>query len=906
MNSRINDDREFFRVTLNSIGDGVIITDINGNIKMLNHVAEALTGWSREEAHGRSLDEIFRIINKRTGEELENPVNSVLVTGATVGLKNYSALVARDGKQIFISASSAPIRNENKEMIGIVVVFRDITRIKHAEEKIENEQRNLKAIFNHAPVGMFILDQDAKVCEVNNSALKIFKTDHQVIMGKCFGDAFYCKSSTEDIKGCGFGSACESCKLRISVADVINTGEPVNELEYLQTFIIDGIEYGLWLKINLVAININGKRHAVVVMDDITASKNAGEALARSRDFYLTLFENFPALIWRAGTDSRCNYFNNMWLEFTGTTLEQEVGDSWVRGIHPEDAEQCYNKYIEAFNERRQFDMEYRFKRHDGQYRWITNIGRPFNDLEGNFAGYLGVCYDITERIRNHEELKRAKDAAEAANKAKSEFLANMSHEIRTPLNGIIGMTDLTLMGNIPDEYRENLRISRNCADSLLRIINDILDFSKIEAGKMIIEKIPFKLKELIDKSVSTHAVIAREKGLVFECIVQPGVPNYLVGDPNRLQQIMNNLIGNAVKFTHNGGIKVKVDQCAAFDAYVELRFTVEDTGIGISKEEVDRLFKSFSQVDGSVTRKYGGTGLGLAISKQLVEMMGGAIWLESEKGKGSRFLFTVLLETGDEGGAENGLTPISNADTGKQQLKILLVEDDMVNQLVTNQMLDSGGHHTTTVNNGREALEILKTHTFDLILMDIQMPEMDGVEATKRIRETEKGTDRHIPIIALTAHALQGDMERFIAAGMDYYISKPVEVAELLKSIENTFLGKNRLNPRLTVNGTEEPECDDRVGLIEYKKLFSRDAPMLMNKLKLAIRSGRFREIEGVAHTLKNAASNVEGINPIKSYCFRIELASRKGNITEIIGLFDKLQEEIDKVITKVRGSYE
>jgi PAS domain S-box-containing protein len=419
----------------------------------------------------------------------------------------------------------------------------------------------------------------------------------------------------------------------------------------------------------------------------------------------------------------------------------------------------------------------------DGKERYYNLRQYPLLNKTNIVIGSFVLLNDITSLKETMENLKLAKLAAESASRAKSEFLATMSHEIRTPLNGIVGMSELLETAGLNASEMENLKVLQYSANSLLYIINEILDFSKIEAGKMQIDNSSFDLREMISKVVKSFTQGNQTKDIHFNCDISEEIPNTLKGDYTKLHQILTNLLSNAFKFTEKGEIRVKIDCLRNSGRKVLLGFTVSDTGIGIPQDKITNLFQSFHQLDSTTTRRYGGTGLGLSIVKSLLELMGGTIKVESCLGKGSSFIFELPLDVEEEAAASRDFAeaPPNKVD---RPLNVLIAEDSKVNQVLMSQLMLRRNWKSDIAENGLEVLEKLKTKDYDLILMDIQMPEMDGYEAAWAIREAEKGTEKHIPIIALTANATQEDRDKSLNCGMDGFLSKPIKSDNLYKCI--------------------------------------------------------------------------------------------------------------------------
>ncbi|HYL86202.1 MAG TPA: response regulator [Candidatus Angelobacter sp.] len=681
------------------------------------------------------------------------------------------------------------------------------------------------------------------------------------------------------------------------------------------------------------------------LQNEVAQRGRAEEALSIERERLRALIDNVPDYMYVKDVDCRFLVANLSVARQMGANSPEELLGKSDFDFYPRELAETFFK-----DERRVIlSGEPEVNREEvgldsrGNESHVLTTQVPLRDKSGRVIGLAGVGRDISVLMKAQEEMSRAREAAEAASRAKSEFLANMSHEIRTPLNGVIGMTDLALETDLTEDQREYLETVKLSADSLLTVINDILDFSKIEAGRVDLEALDFDLRECVESTLKTMALRADQKGLELLCEIAPDVPGTLKGDAARLRQVILNLVGNGIKFTEHGEVVVRVGIHRKEANGYELQFTVADTGIGIPEEKREAIFAPFSQADTSTTRKYGGTGLGLTISARLVAMMGGAMWVESEQGKGSQFHFTVHLQvatanaiemapavstkclrgvrvlvvddnqtnrrileamlkrwetvTKSVSGGEEALAQLAAAleakepfdliltdshmpemdgfaliesirkrpefsaatimmltsaghrgeaarcrqlgvaayllkpirqnelreaiaqvlgaskeagriplvtrysvqDAGepREPSRVLIAEDNLVNQRLAARLLEKRGHVVTLAGNGREALAALEKESFDLVLMDLQMPEMDGFEATAQIRKNEAARGKHLPIVALTAHAMKGDREKCLDAGMDGYLTKPIRPQEL-DAVLNKYLGRSQRNPGL------------------------------------------------------------------------------------------------------------
>ncbi len=648
----------------------------------------------------------------------------------------------------------------------------------------------------------------------------------------------------------------------------------------------------------------------------------------------LTRATNEAVWDWDIGTDS-------VWWNRNVQTLlgygEEEIGptSAWrMQNVHPDDRRRVEDGLrARVRSEKEDFwSGEYRFRRADGSYADIFDRGYILRDHDGRAVRMIGSMLDMTKRKREME-LARARDAALESARLKSQFLANMSHEIRTPMNSIIGMTDILLHLDLTSEQQEFVEIVRMSGESLLTIINDILDFSKIEAGKLTFEMLDFEPRIAVEEVTAMLIEQTHAKELQLCSVVAQDVPDAVRGDPGRLRQVLTNLASNAIKFTPQGEVKIRVTRDSENDTHVILRFEVVDTGIGVPEEARACLFQPFSQVDPSTTRKYGGTGLGLAICKQLVNLMAGQIGCDSIPNQGSTFWFTAqfeklgpawpLLEIPPEVAQNPSRLPAESLpEHARQHLRILVVEDNAFNQKVVLRQVREMGFGADAVANGIEALEALGRISYDLVLMDCQMPEMDGYACAAEIRRQEDNA-RHIPIIAMTAHVMKEDRDKCLAAGMDDFLSKPVRVVHLENILVQWFTesdptanGEPSAPPTSSADsGLPSPPVDfdifrelagdDASRMQELSERYRRQTTEQLAKLRDAIATGAAAEVKRIAHSA-TGSSAMCGMMPIVGFLQELERIGQIGQLADAPRVYGQIKEEFARIEQFLRDHVE
>ncbi|MBF0489748.1 MAG: PAS domain S-box protein [Candidatus Omnitrophica bacterium] len=510
------------------------------------------------------------------------------------------------------------------------------------------------------------------------------------------------------------------------------------------------------------------------------------ENFSEQKEMFRVIFEHSPAAITVADANERIVTWNRMAEKMLGMS-KKELFNRPVHEFFPvEEWER-----LRSLNIRKkgmQSDIMTKVICHDGTTLDVNASITVLKDSKGEIIGSICILNDLTQSKVVEKELVQAKLVAEEANHAKSVFLAKMSHEVRTPMNAIIGMIDLTLDTSLSEEQKDNLVVAKDSAQNLLSLINDILDLSRAEAGKVVIEEMEIQVADIVKNVCKGLAVLARSKQIDLVWTIDPKLPRVLIGDAVRLRQILMNLVNNAIKFTHQGKVEARVHVESLSEDDCVVKFEIVDQGIGIPKKNIETVFDVFTEAHNTTARRYGGTGLGLAICKKLVEMMRGQLWVDSVEGQGSTFCFTIIF-----GYKPHAISTVQDK-TGQnvsvalpeevKHLRILVAEDNLINQKITVKILEKFGWQSTAVINGQEVLDILLKQSFDVILMDDQMPVLDGVATTQVIRREEKQTGMHVPIIAMTANAMSGDRERYLTSGMDGYVSKPIERTVLYNEI--------------------------------------------------------------------------------------------------------------------------
>jgi two-component system sensor histidine kinase/response regulator len=1120
--AQLAEERRILRNLINHLPDSIYVKDASGRYIVDNLAHRKVLGAASEyEVIGKT---IFDFFPEATAQPHHSDDQAVIDTNSPV-LNREEAIVDNQGNPLWYLSTKVPLRAEDGRPEGLVSVNRDITEQKRAE--MERER-----FFTLSLDMLCIADFEGHFIRLNPAWERILGYPLEDLLIRPYLEYVHPD---------------DQAPTRAEMDKLVRGSDTISfENRYRCQ---DGTyRWLLW-----TATPYAGQKLIYAAARDITDRKVAEQALRDSEALYHSVVEHLPVALFRKDRQGRFVFANRLFCESLGLPLEEIVGKTDL-DFYPEG---LAHKYMQDDRDVMESGTVFEdIEEHcapDGINRYVEVLKAPVHDARGELVGLLGIFWDVTARKRAEYELKNAKEAAETASRAKSEFLARVSHEIRTPMNGIIGMTELTLDTTLTAEQREYLQMVMGSAQSLLTIINDILDFSKIEAGKLELEPAPFNVRDSFDDTVRMLAVRAQEKGLELACQVTTDIPEYLVGDLDRLRQVLINLLGNAIKFTEHGEVLLLVRRASPEDVAdlpsrpapgsLLVHFTVSDTGIGIPAAKHRAIFEPFEQADGSTTRKFGGTGLGLAIAAQLVYLMGGKLTVESAEGEGSRFHFAIPLEilwaTVDRSeivdrerwtvdreqptarrdlseeelrassqdspplvpaprslvdlpvlvvddndtyrgilgemlanwhmrprtvpGAEKALRELKRAAaehspyplvlidsvmpgmdgfrlieeirrrsglagalilmlpssrpgvaassglagtripeepsakkrraerfaplvpgtvegggwqqtgvaaclmkpvkqselldtilaiinpaaqanqpsageeeapeaaprrTSVRPLRVLLAEDNPVNQRLAICILQKQGHTVVSAFNGREAVHLIEREPFDLVLMDVEMPDMGGFEATTAIRAWETGREGHLPIVALTAHAMKGDRERCLRAGMDAYLPKPIRAQELLQLIAALVPGPDDANhdqatpgdegdPDTRHNGVErdrmpaKPSYDhtralelaagDPELLRELQELFLSESAHWLADVRNAITAGDGGRLQRAAHHLKNAVSTLAA-DPASAAAYDLEVMGKENNLDQAETVWQQLEAAVTQLLEELK----
>lgn len=864
--------------------NGIVFTDRDGKIFWNNEGFSKLTGYTTEECTGKTPLELCR------GPLSNKALLQQMVTAFNEG-RNFNMEIIhyrKDGSWFWGRVQGQVTLDENGEVQQYFAMIENINQEKDQEEQIRSLAENIPGVlyrYEYYPDGT-----EAFVYISPDAEKKIGITEEQL-------KDFYGILHPDDRER-------EREITRISKAEKA-------PYQFEGRFQVPGKPV-IWLN---VASSYSHTTHEgnivhMGIIINTTREKEAELALQIKEEKYRSIIANMNLGLMEVDNEENIQFVNQSFCEMCGYSTEELIGHKasalFVRGENQE--------YIEMKNDMRKkgvsdaYEISVRNKR--GEIKWWLISGAPRYNDKGELVGSIGIHLDITEQKQLELELIEAREQAESSATAKQTFLANMSHEIRTPMNAILGMTNQLGKTRLNKDQHFYLDTIHSAADNLLIIINDILDLSKIDAGKLTLEKIGFEPRAVIDRIMQVMLHRAEEKGLKFtNSFCDKNLSPVLIGDPYRLNQIMLNLVSNAIKFTHKGGVDISCSVVDDLPHRQTVRITVTDTGIGMDASFAKQLFQQFSQEDSSVIRKYGGTGLGMSICKELVDLMGGSIEVQSKKNEGTSILVTITLEKGVM--ADLPLKEVVATDTallaGK---KILVTDDNEMNQLVASTILKNYGAAITTAFNGAEAIEKIKETDFDIVLMDVQMPVMDGIEATKQIRQHISKT---LPVIALTAFAISGDNQKCLDAGMSDYLSKPFEEKQLL-NIVSKWLGRALQQAGQVTAPAAEQSLYSLSKLNEIARgnkdfidkmvnLFTDQVPAAVKEIEAAYLNKDFEQVKKLAHRIKPSIDNM-GIQSLTTEIRQIEtMAAEKQYSGELQQLILHLDQVIQKVVAAIRA---
>jgi len=864
--AELSEGEELFALLFDQAPVAYSLVDPSRHEVLVNQAFLDLFGYERDDAARLHIDDLTH----PDGRQADLAYLDGLLDGSTDAVVVEKRYVRSDGSEFWGQLSASALRDDAGRVYALLGAITDITERVQAREALADGEARFRSIVQASSDAVLLLDAASNVVYASPSAEGLF--------------GFV----AADLVGTSALALVYPDEVEVVTQSFLNTSATPGPAVPLRFRVVgaDGLQH----PVEAVATNLLDDRSVggiVVNLRDLTTREEAVTALEVSENRFRRMLENISDTVTLLGASGEV-------LDSTGQVKEilgYPTGSWDVRNIfelgHPDDVDRGRRLFVQLLDQPGgQMSGEFRVRHADGS--WATVELTAVNLLDDpDVAAVVLTSRNITDRKRTEEELAAARDQALRALQQKSEFVASVSHELRTPIHGILGMSELLSSSDLDEEARGLAESISRATEALRMVLDDILDFSKIEAGKLELVEVPTALPELLTDVAALLGPQAEQKGIEIRLDLGEGFPERVFADGLRLRQVVTNLVGNAVKFTDEGGVSIEARSAVNVDGTVQLRFAVHDTGIGISPEEFDRLFEPFSQARSTTAQRFGGTGLGLTIARRLVELMGGELRVESEPGIGSTFSF-VLPRVAVAGEAPEVAAEVPEPDPVVARFRVLVVEDNPVNQMLVVRQLERLGYEPTVVDSGVQALERWPSLAVDVVLMDWQMPELDGLETTRRLREVEREGSR-VPIIATTASALPGDRARCLEAGMDDFLAKPVSLGTLGAVLTRWLLAPSP--PVAEVHGASVPspeagpldamvlarlgeELDDPDLVATVLRTYLRELPGRLAAIEGSVASGARAELKAAAHTLKSTSATV-GALVLAETCRRLEAAA-------------------------------